>query len=173
MAAKAAVAGQGKSQKRLHLPARIAVAGAGVVQGDQIGLADLAAGGPAEGPHGRAKGENPDGCAKRDMPVGGKIFGDRLDGHGPAVHPEAPAPEKAERAVGFFGCLDLIQRGARAVGLFQGDLSGISHPREKHNQPLRTLPDVRIIGGGNGKGLLPVKNPGRKSRNRLEKPKKK
>ena len=142
MAAKAAVAGQGKPQKLLNLPARIAVAGAGVVQGDQIGLADLAPGGPAEGAHGRAKSENPDGRAKGDMPVGGKVFGQRLDGHGPAVHSEAPAPEKAERAVGLFGRLDLILRGARAVGLFQGDLFGISHPREKHNQPLRILPDV-------------------------------
>ena len=77
---------------------------------------DLPGGQSAELPHGRRQREHPDGRADGHMVVGGQVNVKRLDGHGPAVHREPPAPPEARRALGALRRFDLIDLRAGAVG---------------------------------------------------------
>ena len=113
VALEGAEAGVGQAEEGVHFAGGVFVAAAGVVDEEIIGLADAAGGLHAEAADRRGQGEDPDGGADGHVVIGGKVEPDRLDGHGPAVHPVAAAPPEAERARGPLGGADLIRRKER------------------------------------------------------------
>ena len=160
VALEGAEAGVGQAEEGVHLAGGVFVAAAGVVDEEVVGLADAAGGLHAEAADRRGQGEDPDGGADGHVVIGGKVEPDRLDGHGPAVHPVAAAPPEAERARGPLSGADLIDGCAGPVGLGEGLLSDVAHAGEADDQAAGVGTDVRVVGGVDAEGLLLQEDPG-------------
>lgn len=123
--------GMGNAQQRIHLRAGLFVPTGGKVNHDVIHRPDFSCRLTAEAPYRSSQRKGPDRRADGYMLVFRPIDADRLNGHIPAMHGEAPAPPEPERAIRSFSGFDFIQLRTR---------SGWYRSRDKPFRPSKMPP---------------------------------